>query len=98
MDKSFSRQQIGAKIEGRVLCEGIADCEHEVGGNQSLARRGMAAVGEDAKPERMIFGNDSRRSSSVVAKGIGKRSTRAWSSGPAPLRTAPKPINAMTDL
>ena len=58
MDERLSRQQVVAEIEGGVLGEAIADGDHEVGRDESLAGRGMAAVAEDAEPERMIFGDD----------------------------------------
>ena len=58
VDERLSRQQIVAEIEGRVLGKRVADRDHEVGCDESLAGRGMAGVGEHAEPERMILGND----------------------------------------
>ncbi len=58
VDERLSGQQIVAEIEGGVLGERIADRDHQVGRDESLAGGGMAAVGEHAEPERMIFGND----------------------------------------
>ena len=54
----FPAQQVVAEIEGGVLGEAIADGDHEIGCDESLAGRGMAAVAKYAEPERMILGDD----------------------------------------
>ena len=58
VDELLVLEQIVAKAEGRVLGEGIADRQDQVGGEKCLARRLVAAVAEHADRQRMVLGND----------------------------------------
>ena len=58
VNELLAGQEIAAEIERRMLGEGIADRDHEIGGDEGLAGRSVAAVGEYAQRQRMVFGND----------------------------------------
>src|SRR5262249_10102411 len=58
VDKLLVREQIVAIAESRVLVEGIANREHDIGLDERSPRTRVSAVAEDADGQRMVFIDD----------------------------------------